>query len=115
MADDTKLPPPPRRRRAGAYKGDRVELTIDSLAHGGAGVGRTDGFVVFARGGLPGDRVVAEVTGGKKRFAEARVIEVLEAGPDRVPERAPHPGAAWQMPALRQRNWTRRSARCARR
>ncbi|MFY9264216.1 MAG: 23S rRNA (uracil(1939)-C(5))-methyltransferase RlmD [Solirubrobacterales bacterium] len=77
-------------------KGERIELTIDSLAHGGAGVGRTDGFVVFARGGLPGDRVIAQITGGKKRFAEARVIEIIEAGPDRVPERAPHPGAAWQ-------------------
>ncbi len=77
-------------------KGDEVELTIDSLAHGGAGVGRADGFVVFARGGLPGDRVRATVTGGKKRFAEARVTEILEAGPDRVPVRAPHPGAMWQ-------------------
>jgi 23S rRNA (uracil1939-C5)-methyltransferase len=83
----------PRRR---FFKGDRVELTIDSLAHGGAGVGRADGFVVFVRGALPGDRVIAEITGGKKRFAEARLAEVLEPGPDRVPERAPHPGAAWQ-------------------
>ncbi|MFY9489099.1 MAG: 23S rRNA (uracil(1939)-C(5))-methyltransferase RlmD [Solirubrobacterales bacterium] len=77
-------------------KGETVELAIDSLAHGGAGVGRTDGLVVFARGGLPGDRVVVEITGGKKRFAEGRVIEVLEAGTNRVPERAPHPGAPWQ-------------------
>lgn len=77
-------------------KGETIELAIDSLAHGGAGVGRADGFVVFARGGLPGDRVRAEVTGGKKRFAEARVIEVLSPGPDRVPELAPHPGATWQ-------------------
>lgn len=77
-------------------KGEIVELKIDSLAHGGAGVGRADGFVVFARGGLPGDTVQAEITGGKKRFAEGRVIEVLEHGPDRVPERAPHPGAMWQ-------------------
>lgn len=77
-------------------KGERVELKIDSLAHGGAGVGRSDGFVVFARGGLPGDTVVAQVTMSKKRFAEARVVEVLESGPDRVPERAPHPGAMWQ-------------------
>jgi 23S rRNA (uracil1939-C5)-methyltransferase len=77
-------------------KGEVLELTIESLAHGGAGVSRADGFVVFARGGLPGDRVRAEVTLSKKRFAEARVVEVLEAGPDRVPERAPHPGAMWQ-------------------
>lgn len=71
-------------------------MTIDSLAHGGAGVGRVDGFVVFARGGLPGDVVRVEITSGKKRFAEGRVLEVLEAGPDRVPVRAPHPGAMWQ-------------------
>ena len=77
-------------------KDECIELSIDSLAHGGAGVGRTDGFVVFARGGLPGDHVVAQVTMGKKRFAEARVMEVTKPGPDRVPERAPHPGAAWQ-------------------
>lgn len=77
-------------------KGSRVELAIDSLAHGGAGVGRSDGFVVFVRGALPGDRVVAEVTGGKKSFAEARVVKLLAEGPDRVAERAPHPGATWQ-------------------
>jgi 23S rRNA (uracil1939-C5)-methyltransferase len=45
---------------------------------------------------LPGDKVIARVTGGKKNFAEARVIEILEPGPGRVPERAPHPGAMWQ-------------------
>jgi 23S rRNA (uracil1939-C5)-methyltransferase len=77
-------------------RGEILELAIDSLAHGGAGVGRADGFVVFARGGLPGDRVRVEITGGKKRFAEGRVVELLEAGPDRVAERAPHPGAMWQ-------------------
>lgn len=77
-------------------KGERVEIEIESLAHGGAGVGRADGFVVFARGGLPGDRVIAEVTGGKKNFGEARVVEVLEPGPNRVSARAAHPGAQWQ-------------------
>jgi 23S rRNA (uracil1939-C5)-methyltransferase len=82
----------PRRPQKGAV----LELTIDSLAHGGAGVGRADGFVIFARGGLPGDRVRAEITLSKKRFAEARVVELLEPGSDRVPERAPHPGAMWQ-------------------
>ncbi len=76
--------------------GDRVEVTVESLAHGGAGVARTDGYVVFARGGLPGDRCVVEVTRTKRRHGEGRVVDVLAPGPDRVPERAPHPGAAWQ-------------------
>lgn len=85
-------PTKPRR----LVKGDVVDVTIDNLAHGGAGVGRADGFVVFARGGLPGDTVRVAITGGKKRFAEGRVTEVLQSGPDRVPVRAPHPGAMWQ-------------------
>ncbi len=38
-------------------KGEELELRIDSLAYGGNGVARHDGFVVFARGGLPGDTV----------------------------------------------------------
>jgi 23S rRNA (uracil1939-C5)-methyltransferase len=94
MPNEATPSAPPRKRLP---KGERLELTIDSLAHGGAGVGRADGFVVFVRGGMPGDKVIAEVTGGKKRFAEAKVIEVLEPGPDRIPERAFHPGAAWQV------------------
>lgn len=85
-------PAPPRRLQ----KGEIVEIDITALAHGGAGIGRADGCVVFARGGLPGDSVRAEVTLSKKRFAEARVTEVLKEGPDRVPVRAPHPGAMWQ-------------------
>src|SRR6201991_2509269 len=82
-------------------KGERLEVEIDSLAFGGRGVARMDGFVVFVAGGLPGDRVLAEVTKGKKRFAEARTVELLRAGPDRLPDRCVHggepcPGAPWQ-------------------
>ena len=51
-------------------KGEELELRIDSLAYGGNGVGRSDGFVVFARGGLPGDLVRARVTKVKRGFAE---------------------------------------------
>ena len=82
-------------------KGERLEVEIDSLAFGGRGIARADGFVVFVAGGLPGDRVLAEVTKGKKRFAEARTIELLRAGADRLPDRCVHggepcPGAPWQ-------------------
>ncbi|HYH54841.1 MAG TPA: TRAM domain-containing protein, partial [Solirubrobacterales bacterium] len=85
----------------GPRRGDLLELEIDSLAFGGRGVARTEGFVVFVAGGLPGDKVRAEVTKGKKRFAEARAVEVLSAAADRVPDRCVHggepcPGAPWQ-------------------
>ena len=65
-------------------KDQEVELTIDRLAYGGNGVARLDGFVVFVRRGLPGDRVRARVTKVQRRHAEALATEVLEPGPQRV-------------------------------
>ncbi|MDA0164672.1 23S rRNA (uracil(1939)-C(5))-methyltransferase RlmD [Solirubrobacter ginsenosidimutans] len=78
-------------------RGDVLELTIDSLAHGGNGVARREGYVVFVAGGIPGDKVRAEVGKAKKAYAEARAIEILEPSPERVPEFADHPGAPWQV------------------
>ena len=63
---------------------DEVELQVDSLAYGGNGVARLNGFVVFVRRGLPGDRVRARVTKVKRGFAEALATEILEPSPQRV-------------------------------
>ncbi len=78
-------------------RGDELELTIDSLAYGGAGVARRDGYVVFVQGGMPGDRVRAIVGKAKRAYAEARVLDVIEPSPDRVAPLAEHPGAPWQV------------------
>src|SRR2546428_1738918 len=61
-----------------------LELTIDSLAFGGNGVARLNGFVVFVRRGLPGDTVRARVTKVQRRHAEALATEVLRPSPLRV-------------------------------
>src|SRR5579864_9246724 len=61
-----------------------LELKVDSLAYGGNGVARLDGFVVFVRRGLPGDTVRARVTKVKRSHAEALATEVLQPGPDRI-------------------------------
>jgi len=61
-----------------------VELTVDSLAYGGNGVARLDGFVVFVRRGLPGDTVRARVTKVQRRHAEAIATAVVAPGPQRV-------------------------------
>ena len=78
-------------------RGDVLELTIDSLAHGGNGVARLEGYVVFVAGAVPGDRVRAVVGKSKKAYAEARAIEIVEPSPERIPEFADHPGAPWQV------------------
>jgi tRNA/tmRNA/rRNA uracil-C5-methylase (TrmA/RlmC/RlmD family) len=93
-------------------RGEEIELRIDSLAHGGEGVGRltlTDtphdeeraggsgGYVVFVSGALPGDRVRAVVVKRKRSYAHARMVEVIEESPERIPPQASHPGVAWQV------------------
>src|SRR4051794_25379255 len=78
-------------------QGALVEVTIDTLAHGGAGVGRLDGYVVFVRGTVPGDRVRAQITKRKRAYAEARSVGRLEPSPDRIEPAADHPGAPWQV------------------
>jgi 23S rRNA (uracil1939-C5)-methyltransferase len=83
----------PRPRR-----GDELELTIDRLAYGGAGVARTEsGYVVFVRGAVPGDRVRGRIGKSKRSWAEAELVELLEPSPERVEPVAPHPGAPWQV------------------
>jgi 23S rRNA (uracil1939-C5)-methyltransferase len=78
-------------------RGDQLELTIDSLAHGGNGVARHDGYVVFVAGAIPGDRVRAVVGKAKRAYAEARTVEVIAPSADRIPPVAAHPGAPWQV------------------
>jgi 23S rRNA (uracil1939-C5)-methyltransferase len=63
---------------------DELDLRIESLAYGGNGVARLNGFVVFVRRGLPGDVVRARVTRVKRNHAEALALEVVEAGAPRV-------------------------------
>jgi 23S rRNA (uracil1939-C5)-methyltransferase len=78
-------------------RGDELELTIDSLAFGGAGVARRDGFVVFVSGAVPGDTVRAVVGKAKRAYAEAVTVEILSPSPDRIAPLAAHPGAPWQV------------------
>ena len=65
-------------------KDQELELDVESLAYGGNGVARLNGFVVFVRRGLPGDRVRARVTKVKRSHAEALAVDVLRPGPARV-------------------------------
>jgi 23S rRNA (uracil1939-C5)-methyltransferase len=98
---------PGQTQAARPRRGELLEVEIDSLAFGGRGIARVGGYVVFVAGGLPGDLVRAEVTKPKSRFAEARAVELLRPGGDRVANRCLHegepcPGASWQGLAYEQ-------------
>jgi tRNA/tmRNA/rRNA uracil-C5-methylase (TrmA/RlmC/RlmD family) len=72
------------RNPAALAVGEHLTLAIVDLAFGGEGVGRRDDFVVFVPFVLPGETVRIEVTEVKRRFARARLLEVLQAAPQRV-------------------------------
>lgn len=70
-----------------------MELLTGEIAAGGGCVARAeDGRVVFVRHSIPGERVVAEVTGETVSFLRADAVEVLESSPDRVEPACPHAG-----------------------
>ena len=70
--------------------GEQIELTITDISTQGEGIGKSGGLAVFASGALPGDRVIAEITEDKGRLVKAKVLNVLEASPDRVASDCPH-------------------------
>jgi 23S rRNA (uracil1939-C5)-methyltransferase len=65
-------------------KGEKIELSIDTVAFGGAGIGRYGDMVVFVPFTVDGDRVSAEIVSVKKRFANAELKSVLIPSPFRV-------------------------------
>src|SRR2546426_10848210 len=73
-------------------RGDLLELTIDDLAFGGEGVGRVNGYVMFVRGAIPGDRLRVRVTETRARYGRG-VIEAIESpSPQRVAAPCPYFG-----------------------
>jgi len=69
--------------------GDRLELSVETQGSSGDGICRYEGYTLFVPQGLPGDRVLAEITKVTPRFGVARVVEALTLSPDRV--KAPCP------------------------
>ena len=58
---------------------------IAKNVYGGDGLGRLgDGRVVFVPGAWAGENVKAEIVEEKRHFVKARLIEVVEASPDRI-------------------------------
>ena len=73
-----------------------VELDIQKNVYGGDGLGRLgDGRVVFVPGAFAGEKVRAEIVEQKKRYVKARLVEIVEASPDRIAPGPTVPGMAY--------------------
>lgn len=89
--------PRPRLARGRSRVGDRFEVDVGPVAHGGSCVARVPeegNRVVFIRHAIPGERVVVELTEGTDgdRFWRGDAVQVLAASPDRVTPACPVAG-----------------------
>lgn len=78
-----------------------LELAVTDLSRGGAGVSKDpSGRVIFIPFTAPGDIVRAEILWTKKKFAQARIIEILKPSQLRIQPRCPAfsrcGGCQWQ-------------------
>ena len=62
------------------------ELEITTMAHGGSGIGRLDGRVVFTPGVIPGEVVEVEIVeDSKKSLWRAQPLKIVTPSPHRIP------------------------------
>ena len=62
------------------------ELEITTMAHGGSGIGRLDGRVVFTPGVIPGEVVEVEIVeDSKKSLWRAQPVKIVSPSPHRIP------------------------------
>ncbi len=75
-------------------RGAELDLTLDAFADRGKSLARVgeSGYVIFVPGAAPGDRVRARVAQRRSRYAETRLLEVIEPGPHRVVPRCRYAG-----------------------
>jgi 23S rRNA (uracil1939-C5)-methyltransferase len=73
-------------------KEDIVELWVEKLAFGGEGIARINGFVVFIKGAVPGDRILAKIVKKRKGYANAVIFEIIDPSPERKNASCPYSG-----------------------
>lgn len=66
-----------------------VSVSIESIAAGGDGVGRSNGLVVFVPRTAPGDVVTAQIS-GKGHFARGTLRSIASPSPVRIDPPCPH-------------------------
>lgn len=59
--------------------GDIIEVTIEKAVYGGDGLARfsDDNFVIFVKNALPNEKLKVQITSLNKKFARAKIVEIL--------------------------------------
>ncbi|MDO5345421.1 MAG: 23S rRNA (uracil(1939)-C(5))-methyltransferase RlmD [Lachnospiraceae bacterium] len=65
-------------------KDDIIQMKIEDFSTEGLGIGHAEGMAVFVKDTVIGDEIRAKIIKTKKTYAYGRLMEVLQASPDRV-------------------------------
>ena len=70
-------------------KNELVVVTIEDIGVNGEGIGKIDGYTLFVKDAVIGDRIEAKIMKAKKNYGYARLMRILEPSVDRVEARCP--------------------------
>ena len=70
-------------------KNDILTIDIEDMGHDGEGIGKADGYTLFVKDTVIGDRAEVKIMKTKKNYGYARLLKVLRPSPDRTEPRCP--------------------------
>ena len=70
-------------------KNDQVVVTIEDIGADGEGIGKQEGYTLFIKDTVVGDKVLAKVMKTGKTYGYARLVELIEPSDSRVSPRCP--------------------------
>ncbi len=65
-------------------KNDIVTTVIEDMSENGEGIGKVDGYTLFIKDAIVGDRAEVKIIKVKKSYGYARLVKLLVPSPDRV-------------------------------
>ena len=65
-------------------KNQTVVAEITDIGVNGEGIGKVDGYTLFIKDAVIGDKVEAKITKARKNYGYARLMKILRPSPDRV-------------------------------
>ena len=71
-------------------KNQLVEVEIDDMGNEGEGIGHADGYALFLKDAVVGDKILARIIKTKKNYGFARVEKLLVPSTDRVEPKCPN-------------------------
>ena len=73
-------------------KNDEVIIDIEDMGSDGEGIGKYQGYTIFVKNAIIGDKIKAKLMKRKKSYGYGRLMEVIEPSPYRVTPKCPIAG-----------------------